>query len=218
MEQAKFIAFSDSSWANAAELKSQAGLLVFLAGSGVDSLEGDFASLLDWRSHRIRRQCRSTLASETMAMDAAMDSAVFAREFLAEIMVEDYNPLQSGRLPPNFVPVEAVTDCRSLYDILIKDGPLASTQEKRLAIDIGGLKETANEFDPEGEKLSSVFRWIDTFHQLADHLTKVKPAHLLRDVLTRGLVALRAVDPRSDPAGLHEKEDFRECKISFVRG
>ncbi|CAK9048607.1 Retrovirus-related Pol polyprotein from transposon RE1 (Retro element 1) (AtRE1) [Includes: Protease RE1 [Durusdinium trenchii] len=69
MEQAKFIAFSDSSWANAAELKSQAGLLVFLAGSGVDSLEGDFASLLDWRSHRIRRQCLSTLASETMAMD-----------------------------------------------------------------------------------------------------------------------------------------------------
>eukprot|EP00913_Durusdinium_trenchii_P008023 g7523.t1 len=174
LSEARWVAFSDSSWANASELKSQAGYMVFIAGKNVDSLEGDVASLVDWRSHRIKRQCRSTLASETMAMDAAVDSAIFAREFMAEILVEAYNPLQSGRLPSNFMPLEAVTDCRSLFDILVKDGPLSSTQEKRLAIDIGGLKETATEVDPDGERLNEVFKWIDTNHQLADHLTKAK--------------------------------------------
>ena len=203
LSEARWVAFSDSSWANASELKSQAGYMVFIAGKNVDSLEGDVASLVDWRSHRIKRQCRSTLASETMAMDAAVDSAIFAREFMAEILVEAYNPLQSGRLPSNFMPLEAVTDCRSLFDILVKDGPLSSTQEKRLAIDIGGLKETATEVDPDGERLNEVFKWIDTNHQLADHLTKVKPGHLLRALLSEGRIALRAIDPRSNQTGSH---------------
>ena len=87
----------------------------------------------------------------------------------------------------------AVTDCRSLYDLLVKDGPVSTTQEKRLAIDIGGLKETAAEFDEEQEELSEIFRWIATDMQWADHLTKVKPAYMLRQILDEGFLALRTV-------------------------
>ena len=71
--------------------------MVFIAGEGVNSTEGDRASLLDWRSHRIKRQCRSTLAAETMAMDAAMDAGLFARELMAEVMIPSYVPLQACR-------------------------------------------------------------------------------------------------------------------------
>ena len=96
LDKAKIIAFSDASWANAEGLKSQAGFLTFVAGPEVMSVQGDQASLMDWRSHRIQRQCRSTLAAETMAMDTAFDSGIFLRELLAEVLVQSYMPVQSG--------------------------------------------------------------------------------------------------------------------------
>ena len=95
-------------------------------------------------------------------MDAGMDPGIFCRELLGEMLIESYIPTTSGRLPSDFLPV---------------------TQEKRLTFDI---KEAAMEFDPEGKKLKEVFRWVATESQVADHLTKVKPAHLLRDLLDRG--------------------------------
>lgn len=191
---AKIVVYSDSSWANADELKSQAGFCIFVAGHHVDTLEGDFATLVDWRSHRIKRQCRSTLAAETMAMDAGMDSGIFCRELLSEMLIEDYMPTTSGRLPPDFLAVIGVTDCRSLYGLLVKDGQPSTTQEKRLTIDINGLKEAATEFDPEGEKLKETFRWVATESQVADHLTKVKPAHQLRELLDAGWMKLVRIE------------------------
>jgi len=76
----------------------------------------------------------------------------------------------------------------------VKDGQPATTQEKRLTIDINGLKEAANEFDPEGERLKETFRWVATESQVADHLTKVKPAHQLRDLLDRGWLKLVRIE------------------------
>ena len=90
------------------------------------------------------------------------------------------------------MPVVAATDCRSLYGLLVKDGPLSATQEKLLASDLVGLKEAAAEFDPEQEKLKEVFHWVATDNQLADHLTKVKPSHLVRGILSQGHMALQA--------------------------
>ena len=78
---------------------------------------------------------------------------------------------------------------------MVKDGPLSSTQEKRLAIDIGGLKESAGEFDPEQERLAEVFHWVATESQVADHLTKMKPPELLRSVLDQGFLALKVESP-----------------------
>ena len=211
----KIVVFTDSSWANAEELKSQAGYMVFLAGAEVETVKGDDVSLLDWRSHRIKRQCRSTLAAETMSMDAGVDAAIYTRELFAEILIKDYVPSQCGRLPADFMPVVAVTDCRSLYDLLVKDGPVSSTQEKRLAIDIGGLKEAAAEFDEDQERLNEIFRWIATDAQWADHLTKLKPAFMLREILSKGRLALK-VDSTEDhqTGGFHEFLKYRECKVS----
>ena len=168
--------------------------MVFIAGGNIDSYEGDAVTLLDWRSHRIKRQCRSTLAAETMAMDSAVDAGIFCRELFAEALIQDYVPTTSGRLPTSFMAVLAVTDCRSLYDLLVKDGAPSTTQEKRLTIDISGLKEIATEFDPEGEQLKEVFRWVATESQVADHLTKVKPSHLRRAILEYGWLKLRRIE------------------------
>ena len=194
LEKARIVVFSDSSFANAEGLRSQAGYLVFVTGDQVCSVEGDVASLVDWRSHKIKRQCRSTLAAETMSLDAAVDSGLYTRELLAEMLVADYVPAQSGRLPPDFLPMHAATDCRSLYDLLVKDGSLSTTQEKRLAIDLGGLRETAAEFDEQCEQLTETYKWVDTKSQLADHLTKPKPPMLLRELLDKGKIALQTIE------------------------
>ena len=192
LESARVIGFSDASWANADDLKSQAGYLIFLTGPNVFTLEGDVANLVEWRSHRIRRKCRSTLAAETMALDASTDAAMFTRELLAEMLIESYMPTQSGKLDPSILPVANATDCRSLYDLLCKDGPVSSTQEKRLTLDIGALREAAEEIEPSNEDIKEVYKWASTQVQRADHLTKVKPSHELRDILDEGHLSMVA--------------------------
>ena len=106
----------------------------------------------------------------------------------------DYVPAQSGRLPPDFLPMHAATDGRSLYDLLVKDGSLSTTQETRLAIDLGGLRETAAEFDEQCEQLAETYKWFDTKSQLADHLTKPKPPMLLRELLDKGKITLQTIE------------------------
>ena len=51
LEKVKIVVYSDSSWANAEEFKSQGGYMVFVAGPNVTELQG--VNLVDWRSRRI---------------------------------------------------------------------------------------------------------------------------------------------------------------------
>ena len=197
LQRARIVAFSDASWANAEDLKSQAGYLVFITGPEVFTTAGDRANLVEWRSHRIRRRCRSTLAAETMALDAATDAALFTRELLAEIVIESYQPTQSGRLDPAIFPTSMATDCRSHYDLVVKDGPLSSTQEKRLTLDIGALREAAEELEPSGEQMKEVYKWVPTQVQRADHLTKPKPYHELCDILDLNFLTMMAEESSS---------------------
>ena len=194
LTKARIIGFSDASWANTDDLKSQAGYLVFITGPEVFTLAGDVANLVEWRSHRIRRKCRSTLAAETMGLDAATDAVLFTRELLAEMLIESYQPTQSGRLAPEIFPAATATDCRSLYDLLVKDGPLGSAQEKRLTLDIGALREAAEELEPSGENVKDVYKWVSTHVQRADHLTKIKPQHELRKILDEGRLSMVAAE------------------------
>ena len=210
---ARMVAFSDASWANVEDLKSQAGYLVFITGPNVFSPEGDKASLVEWRSHRIRRRCRSTLAAETMALDAAADAALFTRELLAEMLIEQYQPTQSGMLDPDILPAAMATGCRSLYDLLVKDGPLSSTQEKRLTLDIGALREASEEPEPSGENMKEIYKWVPTDTQMADHLTKVYKE--LRDLLNQNHLALMAEEDEPPAAGPTSMTPSRGCTATM---
>ena len=182
------LAFGDASWANATESLSQAGFILFLADLSVFTSKGGIVSPQDWRSHRIKRVCRSTLAAECMAMDAAVDSAMFVRHLFGEMLLFAYLSSVSGPLPPNFLPLKSVTDCRSLYDLLAKEGTPSTTLERRLSIDIAALNQTSDEFDSEDPK--KTFIWVPTTVQVADHLTKKMAYQKLRDILSRGWLSL----------------------------
>ena len=184
--------FSDASWANAEDLSSIGGYLIFLASPDVMKPEGGRINLVEWRSAKVKRKCKSTLTAETIAMEAALDAGLHVRTILAEALYRDYVPSQSGQLHADLHRPVAVTDCKSLYDCLVKDGPQNSLSEKRLAVDIVGLQDVAATFDEENPK--ETFRWIPGHKQLADAMAKRIPPYKLREILERGWVSLVAED------------------------
>eukprot|EP00971_Amphidinium_carterae_P105218 2083578-Amphidinium_carterae.2 len=66
LTRACFVAYGDSSFTDASECKSQAGLMVILVDQCV-LREAQSETLFDWKSHRTRRIVRSTLAVEAAA-------------------------------------------------------------------------------------------------------------------------------------------------------
>ena len=55
LEEAIVLTFGDGSWANARNNRTQAGFATFVTTAQALSVEGGVASLVDWRSHRLRR-------------------------------------------------------------------------------------------------------------------------------------------------------------------
>ena len=84
------LAFGDSSFANVGKNRtsSQAGLIIMYAADREALLRGERVrvSPLIWKSHRIRRVVRSTLAAETMAALEAVEHADVMRGHFAELL------------------------------------------------------------------------------------------------------------------------------------
>ena len=74
-----------------------------------------------------------------------------------------------------------MTDCQSLHDYLVNPSA-AGTEDKRLEIDLEGLREYIWEY-PDGslkdyitEEQNDKIQWIDTSTMICDPLTKAGPA------------------------------------------
>ena len=150
------------------------------------------ASLCEWRSYRIKQVCRSTIGAETMAYSAVADMVMFLRLLLAEMLIPG-SQSEIDEALSHFFPVVCATSCRWLYDVLIKEGQLGSTIEKRLAVDliiIRDLLEPLLSDDGDCTDIRQIVRWCPTLKQLADALTKQKPPHELREILARARLCL----------------------------
>lgn len=152
-ERLCFLAYHDAAWANTQpdageeqdfdwigdhQVASQLGSLVLLADITCLGNEGGRFSLVDWKSKAAHRVCRSTFAGETMACSEGLEGALFLRglyiSFATGARVPDH---QGGQ----FFPLHLVTDCRSLYDHIHREGVPRAPAEKRLAIDLAGLRQ-----------------------------------------------------------------------------
>ena len=118
-----------------------------------------------------------------MACSEGLESALFLRglyiSFAKGVRVPDH---AGGK----YFPLHLVTDCRSLYDHIHREGIPRAPAEKRLAIDLAGLRqalmvEARHQWQdehgasasptPEGP-LRPPLHWLPTQEQLADILTK----------------------------------------------
>ena len=137
------VAYSDSSWANARQSKSQMGEDQFWIGRA----DGDGP-----------RVTRSTLASEANAPDEAIDRLTYSNNhFLIELLYDQ----DTARSKPMLKQV-AATDCKSLFDAVISANP--SLSEKRTLIAVRSVQDFLSSED---------IRWIPTGVMRADGLTTV---------------------------------------------
>ncbi|CAE7919464.1 GIP [Symbiodinium necroappetens] len=149
------ITFSDASWANAENCRSQCGVLVLLCGPSVLEKPSP-AMLLDWRSSRTQRVCRSTLAAEASAADEGCDRGAYVNMFLSELLFNE----PAHKVTPRLSQL-AVTDAKSLYDCVISDNP--NLTDKRSLVNVRAIQEVVP---------GSNFHWVPTFLMWADGLTK----------------------------------------------
>ena len=69
--------------------------------------------------------------------------------------------------------LRCITDCKSLYDHLHKEGVPRIPSDKRLAIDLAALRQY---FKEEQQDERAPLYWVPTGYQLADILTKPRNA------------------------------------------
>jgi hypothetical protein len=196
------VVYHDAAWANTTtqeeveepnqemidnkEVYSQIGYLIFLCESKVARGEEGRANLLDWKAHACPRVCRSTFAGETMAAAEAMDAAIALRALLLEAM---HPHVDLRDIDPSMLPITAVTDCKSLYDTIHKEGLAKAPSEKRLIVDLASLRQVFMLETPESgpvEARTTPLKWVPTHRMLADCMTKVMKGDALRQVLVSG--------------------------------
>ena len=197
-EDVAFVAFHDAAWGNVLRdfpepddeawngsqtLASQLGSMVLITEKKTFSSGHGSFSIVDWKSKGSQRVCRSTFAGETMACGDGIESALFLRcLFLSMCKGRLISEEDSG----TFIPLHTVTDCKSLFDHLHREGVPKAPTEKRLAIDLAGLRQVlmrearhqwldthGGRFEPTPDRpCRPPIHWLPTHLQLADVLTK----------------------------------------------
>ena len=120
------------------------GYLVFIVNSQHHS------SPLSWRSGKVKRVVRSTIAAETLAMIEGLEDGIYLQNSMKELLGVE-------------IPMVGYTDNQG-QELALKSTKL--TDDRRLRIDIAGIKEMLK------NGLVREIRICSTGDQLADCLTK----------------------------------------------
>lgn len=167
------------------------------------------ANLLEFHSNKISRVVRSSMAAESCAMTSAADKQLYNRLL--------FGALRFGVLD---VPCEwrknlrakgfLITDARSLFDHCHKTGHLA--QERQTAIDMLMTKNMVEEGIVE-------MKWVPTFKQLADPLTKEMTDLLLRKFKRTNQICLNctAEDLETEKKRAAIRKGQRERRVARMK-
>ena len=149
------VTFADASWANAAKHSSQFGVMIALCPAQVtESIT--YGHILDWKSGRTARVCRSTLASEACSADEGNDRSCYINMVLTELLHQQ--PAYKGEMRLRAI---HTTDAKSLYDALVAEN--LSLSEKRATMNIRSIQQVL---------MPSQIHWLPTSLMVADGLTK----------------------------------------------
>jgi len=158
--------FSDASWGSRRNGGSQGGHLLLGVNRAVLGGAASEYSVLDFASKKLRRTVRSSLAAETQALSVSFDMLELARFTLAEMLsaksIDVRNPDDTIRK----VCGAAVIDCKSLWDGLCRSESAGlGLADVRSGIETIELRERSHAQEIR-------VKWVDTFQQYADGLTK----------------------------------------------
>ena len=133
--------------------------------------------VLDARSHRLARVCRSTFAAELLGVEETMDTGVFCRGCLAEPLGF---PMSQRDVSASLdsIPLTVITDAKDVFDKNNSDTPSFGSQ-KSLAFSISWLRSSLR-------RPNTALRWTATENMLTDALTKDMDPSYLHRVLEEG--------------------------------
>ena len=177
VEDVEFCVWSDASWANATEKKSQGGYLVMATTPELRKGRWATVSPLRWRSYKQDRQVASTLGAELLSLSRAIAEAKWLRSMWTEANNKSYD-LKNNDKWCNKIPITVCVDNKPVYDHL--NGQVLTIKDKRLAVEMLLVKKDVAQDNV-------IVRWLPTYQMLADCLTKAgAPAALLRRTLREG--------------------------------
>ncbi|CAE7278587.1 unnamed protein product, partial [Symbiodinium necroappetens] len=136
-------------------------------------------NVLDTRSHRLTRVCRSSYSAETLGAEEAFDVGQLARGFLAAAKGYPLHSKQDIDRSLNAVPLTVVVDAKDVFDKGNSDTSSFGSQ-KSLAFTVAWLRAMLR-------RPNTVLRWTATSNMFCDAGTKYIDVGHLRSTLRRGV-------------------------------
>ncbi|CAE7631963.1 RE1 [Symbiodinium sp. CCMP2592] len=165
---------------------SQKGALVGFVKRGSTEVRGEstHVNVLDWKSSTNRRVLESSFAGETHAALMGLGMGHFCQVLMSELRFgSDVVGSVDDDGWNDLVPMTLVTDCRSIYDTVHKDGQHISDKASVVHAVLLRQALTTRQVACRVRLL-----WVPTRHQLADGLTKGLRAKETREQLRQGAV------------------------------
>ncbi|OLP73762.1 hypothetical protein AK812_SmicGene46895, partial [Symbiodinium microadriaticum] len=133
--------------------------------------------VLDYRSHRLQRVCRSTFAAELLGMEEGLDAGQYCRGHWAEALGYELGHKNVESIL-DLVPLVAVTDAKDVFDKGTSDTPSYGSQ-KSLALTIAWLRGLL-------ARCNVGLKWTATENLFVDCGTKDMDSSHMRETLSKG--------------------------------
>ena len=135
-------------------------------------------NILDTRSHRLARVCRSSYAGEMLGAEEAFDVGVLCRGFVASALGRPLGTKQDIDRSLNSVPLTVVVDAKDVRDKGNSDTSSFGSQ-KSLAFTVAWMRSVL-------KRPNTSLRWTSTSNMFCDAGTKYMDVTHLRETLRRG--------------------------------
>ena len=151
MDKIRFLAFSDASFASKRQPESHTGTMIMTTHENIGKNHVCVVNPISWGCKKIQRVVTSTLSAETTSLNTTLDQLSWLRLFWSWIrdpQTNWKNPTETlKKLPETFAtatfkedPAIAITDCKSLYDLVTRTAP-PQCQEYRTQLQARAIKD-----------------------------------------------------------------------------
>ena len=144
----KLVVYTDASFGNLNDgVDSMGACIVFLTDVSGKCIP------LDWSANKVKRVVKSTIAAETLALANGIDTAIFTRRLISEML----------GISETKIAIDAVIDNKSCLEAVYST---SLVEDKRLRREIASIQESIAKHE-----IKSV-TWVPGDKQLCDVLTK----------------------------------------------